>query len=178
MNNTDANGFDMNPIIRDAYPHDFDEIASVSVVSYQEYAEALTPENWEIMKQTLSSISRFAEPATFIVGEHNNRVIGSVAYYSPGYSDIRIFPSDWASIRLLAVLPEYRGRGIGKALTQTCIERAKRDGAEVIGLYTSELMVTAREMYAQLGFQQDIELPQRLGIRYWRYVMQLDGAVD
>ncbi|GET44207.1 GNAT family N-acetyltransferase [Microseira wollei] len=126
----------MTTIIRDALIHDFDDIASLSVVSYQEYADSLTPENWEIMKQTLSSISRFAEQATFIVGEHNNRVVASVAYYSPGYSDLQIFPSNWASLRLLAVLPEYRGRGIGKALTQTCIERAKRDGAEVIGLYT------------------------------------------
>ncbi|WP_226593810.1 hypothetical protein [Microseira wollei] len=39
-------------------------------------------------------------------------------------------------------------------------------------------MITAREMYAQIGFQQDIELPQRLGIRYWRYFMQLDVAVE
>jgi len=168
----------MTFIIRDALTDDLAHIASLLVVSYQVYAEVLTPENWEMMKQNLSSISHVAEQATFIVSSENNRVIGSVAYYSPGYSERGFFPSDWASIRLLAVLPEYRRRGIGKALTQTCIERGKRDGAEFIGLYTTELMVGAREMYAQIGFQEDIELRQMLGIRYWRYVMQLDVVAD
>jgi hypothetical protein len=50
---------------------------------------------------------------------------------------------------------------------------AKQDRAEVIALHTSELMINARRMYERLGFQQDIELPRRLGIRYWRYVLKL-----
>ena len=74
---------------------------------------------------------------------------------------------------MLAVSPKYRGQGIGRQLTKECIQRAKRDQAEVIGLHTSELMVTARRMYEKLGFQQDTELPRNFGIRYWRYILKL-----
>ena len=74
---------------------------------------------------------------------------------------------------MLAVVPKYRGQKIGRYLSEECIQRAKLDRAEVIGLHSSELMVTARKLYSKLGFQQDIELPRSLGIRYWRYVLRL-----
>jgi ribosomal protein S18 acetylase RimI-like enzyme len=74
---------------------------------------------------------------------------------------------------MLAVLPQYRGQGISQQLSLACIHRAKQDRAEVIALHTSKLMINARRMYERPGFQQDIELPRRLGIRYWRYVLKL-----
>ncbi|NJM27443.1 MAG: GNAT family N-acetyltransferase [Pseudanabaena sp. RU_4_16] len=65
------------------------------------------------------------------------------------------------------------GQGIGQQLSLACIHRAKQDRAEAIALHTSELMIDARRIYERLGFQQDIELPHRLGIKYWRYVLKL-----
>ena len=74
---------------------------------------------------------------------------------------------------MLAVSPQHRGQGIGRQLSLECVRRAKQDKAEVVGLHTSELMVAARRMYERLGFQQEIELPRLLGIKYWRYVLKL-----
>lgn len=163
----------MNLIIRDAQTSDFDRVALLSVESYREYSQSLTLENWNKMKTSLSNVSELTNRARLIVAEQNHELVGSVVYYRPGTSSSRLFQPEWASLRMLAVLPKYRGQKIGRRLSEECIRRAKLDRAEVIGLHTSELMVTARKMYQKLGFQQDIELPRSLGIRYWRYVLRL-----
>lgn len=163
----------MTLAVRDALNADFDNIAWLSVEAYREYSQLLTSENWNKIKTSLSNVSDTANQAKFIVVEQNHELVGSVVYYRPGTSTSRLFYPEWASLRMLAVLPQYRGQGIGRWLSKECIQRAKLDQAEVIGLHTSELMLTARRMYEKLGFQQDIELPRSLGIRYWRYALKL-----
>jgi ribosomal protein S18 acetylase RimI-like enzyme len=163
----------MNLIIRDAQTSEFDRVSLLSIESYQEYSQSLTSENWHKMKNSLANISDLAKQAKLIVAECNHELIGAVIYYRPGTSSSLLFQPEWASLRILSVLPKYRGQKIGRSLSQECIQRARLDRAEVIGLHTSELMITARKMYHKLGFQQDIELPQSLGIRYWRYVLRL-----
>lgn len=164
---------DMHPTIRDALTTDFDKIASLSVEAYREYSKSLSLEDWDKMKTNLSNIVKIADRAKLIVAEQNRELVGSVVYYHPGTSASHLFRPEWASLRILAVSPKYRGQGIGRKLTQECIERAKSDRAKVIGLHTSELMVAARSMYEKLGFLQDTELPPNFGIRYWRYVLKL-----
>ena len=34
-------------------------------------------------------------------------------------------------------------------------------------------MTGAMKMYEKLGFERDIELPRSLGLRYWRYLLDL-----
>lgn len=163
----------MNLIIRDANTRDYKEVALLSVESYREYSQSLTSENWNKMKTNLSNVSEVANQAKLIVAEQNHKLVGSVFYCRPGTSSSRLFRPEWASLRMLAVLPNYRGQKIGRYLSEECIQRAKLDRAEVVGLHTSELMISARKLYDKLGFQQDIELPRSLGIRYWRYVLRL-----
>lgn len=62
------------------------------------------------------------------------------------------WPDGWASIRLLGVSPQARGLGIGRALMQECLRRARADGAVTMGLHTTKLMDVARAMYLRLGF--------------------------
>ena len=125
------------------------------------------------MEQNLSNVSSIADRADFIMAKIEDNIVGAVAYYPPGRSNPQYFDDRWASLRLLAVAPNYRGRGIGKLLTQSGIERAKQDNAFGIGLYTSEAMTTAQKMYAKMGFKRDRELPLMLGLRYWLYLLPI-----
>ena len=102
----------MNLIIRDAKSSDYKEVALLSVESYQEYSQSLTSENWDKMKTNLSNLSNVSEVANqakLIVAEQNDRLVGSVFYYPPGTSSPRLFQPQWSSIRMLAVVPQYRG---------------------------------------------------------------------
>jgi ribosomal protein S18 acetylase RimI-like enzyme len=58
----------------------------------------------------------------------------------------------------LAVYPKARGEGIGKALTQACIEKAKESGLAQVILHTTLTMMTAWKMYEKMGFQRSDEL--------------------
>jgi ribosomal protein S18 acetylase RimI-like enzyme len=163
----------MNIIVRDAFTQEVNDVASLNIDAYHEYSHALTADNWEIMRTSLSNVAKISQQGQLIVAQNDRELVGAVIYYSPGASDSRLFQPEWASIRMLAVSPQQRGQGIGQQLSWKCIHRAKQDRADIIGLHTSELMISARRMYERLGFQQDIELPNSLGIRYWRYTLNL-----
>jgi ribosomal protein S18 acetylase RimI-like enzyme len=171
----------MTVIIRDALEEECDRVALLAVEAYQEYKPFLSADNWEIMRTNLANIGEVAKVGKLIVATQNkldqdsdrSDIIGAAIYCPPGHSDPRIFQSEWASLKMLSVDVRHRGRGIGAQLCLECIDRARQDNAEVIALHTSELMLAARGMYARLGFELDIELPPRLGLRYWRYMMRL-----
>jgi ribosomal protein S18 acetylase RimI-like enzyme len=52
----------------------------------------------------------------------------------------------------LYVVPERRGRGLGRALMQMAIDEARQRGADYMDLGTSEDDVAARGLYESLGF--------------------------
>ncbi|GAB4267379.1 GNAT family N-acetyltransferase [Deferrisoma sp.] len=59
-----------------------------------------------------------------------------------------------SGIRLLGVDPAFRGRGIGRALTEACIARAH---GQVI-LHTTRAMEAAWHMHEGMGFRRSPDL--------------------
>jgi ribosomal protein S18 acetylase RimI-like enzyme len=74
----------------------------------------------------------------------------------------------------LALLPAFRGRGIGSALLGSVIDEARDDGREV--LFFVEQSNRARALYERLGFELSGDLGVYLEMR-WRPV-QAGGADD
>jgi ribosomal protein S18 acetylase RimI-like enzyme len=120
--------------IQTAEPQDFQAIAALNIAAYHEYAQDLTEEAWIIMQTGLSAIEKVSERAVFLIVPIDGELAGSVAYCPPGNS-IDPIPSAWASILLLAVSQHYRGQGIARELVQSCLQRAREDRAQTIGLF-------------------------------------------
>jgi ribosomal protein S18 acetylase RimI-like enzyme len=59
-----------------------------------------------------------------------------------------------AHIRMLGVLPDAQGRGIGRALMLDAESRARTAGKTEMTLHTTQHMAAARAMYAALGYEQ------------------------
>jgi ribosomal protein S18 acetylase RimI-like enzyme len=156
-----------------ASPSDFEAIALLNVEAYREFAERMNPDNWRTMEASVRAVEPRSRSTQFLVVRDGGTIVGSVGYCPEGRGDPEIFPPDWAGVILLAVPPVYRGRGIGRVLVSACIERARRDSAHIIGLFTSELMIAARHLYESLGFQRDSQLPPRFDLCYWRYRLHL-----
>ena len=147
-------------LIRDARPGDRDRIREVTLAAYQEYA-AQMPELWEGYRQNIVATLARVEPAEQIVAERDDTIVGTVLLYPPR----RVRPPGgesmempWPEVRLLAVAPAARGQGIGAALMQECVRRARGSGTGALTLHTADLMRTAMRMYERMGFVRAPEL--------------------
>lgn len=54
----------------------------------------------------------------------------------------------------LYIVPAQRGNGLGRALMEASIDRARRQGADYMDLGTGETDVAARALYESLGFSR------------------------
>ena len=147
--------------IRDAKEEDLAAVSALLVDAYAQYMrpprETLTAEeraDWDGYRRNIADVWSRAPISSTIVAERDGKLLGSVNYYAPGQADSLdgAWPDGWASIRLLGVSPQARGLGIGRALMEECLRRARADGATTMGLHTTRLMDVARAMYLRLGF--------------------------
>lgn len=74
-----------------------------------------------------------------------------------GVSVLRVRPAIWsganeAYLAELYVVPERRGRGLGRALLEATLDAARDAGCDHIDLGTGETDTAARALYERLGF--------------------------
>ncbi len=143
----------MKAEIRDARPQDLDETARLMVESYRQYSKDVPEHLWKDYEAEIADVQRRVPFADLIVAERAGRIIGAVTFYPDAtLSEHEGWPEGFAEIRLLAVDPNARGLGLGRMLTDECIDRARANRNPTIGLHTSYLMEVAREMYERMGF--------------------------
>ena len=143
--------------LRDARSADRVAIAELTMRAYREYATVMTADAWAELDETLHSALADDTGVTRIVAELDDRIVGSVALYEPEavrYAGLASVTT-WPEVRLVAVDPSVRGRGVARALVLECVRRARAAGATTLGLHTSRSMRTARRLYERLGFVRD-----------------------
>lgn len=140
--------------IRDASHDERETIRELTLRAYAEYADVMEAASWSALSQALLEALATDAPVERLVAEDNDRIVGSAMLYAPETAayGAQVSRSDAPEIRLVAVAPEARGRGIAKALVEECIRRARGRGAREVGLHTSKSMRAAMAMYATLGF--------------------------
>jgi GNAT superfamily N-acetyltransferase len=147
-------------VVRDALPSDRDAIRDLTLGAYAEYANVMAPDSWEGLAAAVRVALDSTDPMERIVADDDGTLIGSVLLYPPSaraYGDLA-GQLGTPELRLLAVAHEARGRGVGRALVEECIRRARRDGASALGLHTSRSMATAMQLYQRMGFERAPDL--------------------
>ncbi len=160
------------PIIREAQLEERPSIVSMLIRAYGEFESRLASAGWETMRRSIADTVLDLDAGVPLIAEVNGRIAAFVLYTPPHSSNGALIPSEWASIRLLGVDPAMRGLGLAHGLVEACLARADGDGAEKVGLYTSELMRCARALYERIGFQLVREIEPRHGLRYWLFVRE------
>lgn len=110
--------------------------------------------------------AEYSEPTPGVeeLTEHARRLLeeGEIAVLLAGAGPdglalLRFRPSVWtgepeAHLQELYVVPDLRGRGIGRALLAATIEFARAAGATHLDLNTGETDTAARTLYESMGF--------------------------
>ncbi len=141
------------PNLRDARPEEHDEVSELMRDAYQEYQTHFPPEVWEGYVRDIMDVRSRLGVADLIVAEVAGRLSGAVTFYpEASHSGRESWPAGWAWVRLLAVRPDARGLGIGRALMDECLRRCRQLAVPTLGLHTTEPMDVARGMYERMGF--------------------------
>jgi ribosomal protein S18 acetylase RimI-like enzyme len=142
--------------IRNALSDEIQYIRTQRIEAYSEHAKVVSDEHWQALKQAISSDADEQPCVELIVAELEGGIVGSVALFPPksdAYEGL-VDGLDYSEIRLLAVTPEARGKGVANSLLNECIERTRAKGYDAIGLHTADFMKSAIKLYGRMGFKR------------------------
>ncbi|MGH9276506.1 MAG: GNAT family N-acetyltransferase [Acidimicrobiales bacterium] len=155
-------------------PVDAAEHQAVADLIVSVYADVLGGTLTEAYKAHLADVASRAEEAVVLVAVLDT-LVGSVTYV-PGLGRYAEFEADdEAGIRMLVVAPDRQRLGIGSALMQVCIDRARAEGRSRLSLHTTPMMAAAHHLYDSLGFRRAPErdwVPEP-GVQLLGYVLDL-----
>lgn len=143
-------------LIREAKRDEFHILKEQRLVAYQSFQEELSPKHWGRLKSNLASANDLQPGVEVFVAEIGWEIVGSIALFPCGshtYTGVQEI-SKYPEIRLLAVTPEFRSRGVGKALVEHCIDISKIRKQKSISLYTGCFMKNAIDLYEKMGFKR------------------------
>ena len=162
-------------VYRQATAEDLDQLFHVSKESFGQYKPQLSDEGWMQLNSNLQDrprLAALADKSEVLVCIDGSDIIG-MAFLVPSGNGDEIYDDAWCHLRMVGVLPKHAGKGIGRRLTEMCVERAKKNGETTMALHTSEMMNAARHIYESMGFSVVKEITPRFGKRYWLFTMTL-----
>ena len=102
----------------------------------------------------LRDVPTRAREATVLVAVHDGEVLGAVTVVTQGGPWANLASAGEAEVRMLVTAPAARGRGVGQALVQACLDAARADGCERVVLSSQPEMRAAHRIYGRLGFRR------------------------
>lgn len=162
---------DQDLSIRDARDDEFDIVASLIVDAYAEYAASMSPDAWSMFAQDIANVRGRLSDARLLVAERSGHIVGSVTLFP----DWRGAQAGSYGVRLLAVPPQYRGQGVGRALVEAVIEQGRRDGVARVVMSVAPEMEAVRELCDEFGFRRERALDHEPapGVRHEGYALSL-----
>lgn len=114
-------------------------------------------------------------PDEYIIGKGGAILIARFGDMVVGTVALKLVEQDVLEFTKMAVAKEFRGKGIGKALSVAAIAKARAMGAQRIILYSNRVLTPAINLYRKLGFievpvdgpytRSDIKMAMTLGLR-------------
>jgi len=151
------------PSIEPFHPSHASGILDVIGLVFAEYAMTFDPSNFD---SDLLDVQRhyIERGGWFSVLLDDGRVVGTVAAVP---KEERV-----CELKRLYLLPEYRGRGLGRSLLEHVMERARQEGYREAVAWSDVRLETAHSVYDRLGFERlgervidDIDQSHEYGFR-------------
>jgi len=151
--------------VRNARPEEFSTIGQLRVEVYSRLEgfpkRSEQPDYYEMLAN-IGEITKKPHTELVVAVTPGGRIAGAVVYFSDmssyGSGVTATSEKNASGFRLLAVDPEARGRGVGKLLTEACINKARKDKNEQLIIHSTKFMQVAWKMYEKLGFKRSEDL--------------------
>ncbi|WP_022871900.1 GNAT family N-acetyltransferase [Nesterenkonia alba] len=140
-------------VIRPAEPPDFQRIADITVRAYIDggFLRAQDP-----YLEHLTAVEHRAEKARVLVAEAQGAVAGTVTVTDHHGEYAEVSRPGEMEFRMLAVAPEFQGRGIGRSLVRHIVAEAQtRPEITAVTLCSLQSMTGAHALYRSEGFVED-----------------------
>ena len=147
----------MDIVIRAAEPAEYETLGEITAQAYLQDGLLLFGESdWYL--EELRDVAKRAAAADVLTAVADDTVLGTVTFVPSGGPLAELARPGEAEIRMLAVAHAARGRGVGQALVQACVERARSTGCTGVVLSTQRTMHAAHRIYERHGF---VRVPER-----------------
>ena len=160
--------------IRPVRPDEYEALGALTVAAY----EGLGGMDLGDYAIELANVAERAALADVLVAVSEGRVLGGVTYV-PAHDNP--YAEDLAAgevgIRMLAVDPSAQGLGVGRALMDAALDKARRAGVRGVALHSTPVMRSAHRLYESLGFRRaparDLDLAD---VYLQSFVLELHGS--
>jgi ribosomal protein S18 acetylase RimI-like enzyme len=147
----------MNAItVRTARPDEYERVGALTADAYRALPGDHLTDGYEAQIRDVANRAKTAEVLVAIDGD--GAVLGACTFVSdPASPWMEWTEPDEVELRLLAVDPAARGRGIGQVLLDAVLERVRALNRPLV-LHSTQHMTTAQHLYARNGF---VRTPER-----------------
>ncbi|GAB2883961.1 GNAT family N-acetyltransferase [Nocardioides pacificus] len=143
--------------IRLAAASEYDAIGELVAAAY--IGDGHVPADHDYVEQLRDTATRAAQAEVWVaVDGADDRLLGTVTNCPVGSSWREVSRDGEGEFRMLAVAREARGRGVGSALVEHCIEESRGAGDGAVVLCSLSDQTTAHRLYERMGF---VRAPER-----------------
>ncbi|MEW7291173.1 GNAT family N-acetyltransferase [Aquimarina sp. 2304DJ70-9] len=154
-----------NPIVRDALPEEFLEVGELMVKVYSQLkgfpSKDEQPSYYEMLAD-VGSLTKKPLTRLLVALSEDGKIAGAVVYFGDmkhyGSGGTATKERNASGFRLLAVDPVARGKGIGRILTEACLQIAKDEKQNQMIIHSTKAMQVAWKMYENMGFKRSKDL--------------------
>ena len=154
-----------NFLIREAKKEEYKRVGEIMVKAYASLSGFLSIEESPEYYNKLANVGDIISSKSiklFVASTSNNEIGGAVVYFG----DMKYYGSggmapkvhNAAGFRFLAVDEKYRGHSLGRLLSEHCLQKAQKEGANELIIHTTEAMKLAWGMYERIGFKRSEDL--------------------
>jgi ribosomal protein S18 acetylase RimI-like enzyme len=160
--------------VRLARDHEFEAAGDLVVAAYLTHADMEDGDGY--LAHVRDVRGRATEVDVLVAVGEDGRLIGCVSYVRDHTSTFaEVEQPGEAGFRMLGVAPQARGRGVGRALVDACLQRARAAGRTGLVIVTAPSWTDAQRLYERVGFRR---APERdfepvPGISLWAYALAL-----
>lgn len=136
-----------------------EELSRVGEITVAAYvADSFIDPDGSYAAQLRAAHQRSAEADLVVAVSPAGELLGTVTFALAGSPWAEVSRPGEAEFRMLAVVPQARGRGVGTTLVQWCVDRAREQGCTSLALSSLPEMHAAHRIYDRMGF---VRAPER-----------------